>query len=156
MESDETIKECLRRINRITVLFSRELDYPGYTFNELSVLGSIVRNPGIIARDICGYNLIDRGYLSKILKKLDQNSLIVRIPDKHPPFEKVLYVTLLGEEVYSEAEQLIDKSISDRLSVFQDAECKAFYKCASEMLGYLKKMEPDSTRTSSESENEQE
>lgn len=143
MENNELIKEGLRRINRTTVLFSREFDYPGYTFNELNVLGTVVRHPGMIAHDICEYNVIDRGYLSKILKKLEQSGLIIRVSEKRPPFEKVLSVTPLGETVYSEIEKLVDRSIAERLSALTEAERAAFNNCVSELVGYLEIIVPD-------------
>ena len=62
LENDEMIKEGLRKINRAIAIFSRNFDYPGYTFNEMNILGTIVRNPGMIARDICEYNVIDFYY----------------------------------------------------------------------------------------------
>ena len=96
MGNDEIVKEGLRKINRAIAIFSRDFDYPGYTFNEMNILGTIVRNSGIIARDICKFNVIDRGYLSRILKKLEQNGFILRTAERRPPFEKFLSVTPLA------------------------------------------------------------
>ncbi len=143
MTEFELIKEGLRKINRMMTLFNRKFEYPGYTFNELSILGTVFRHPGIIARDICGYNVIDRGYLSKILKKLEHNGLILRTAEKRPPFEKALSVTPLGKKVYSEAELLVDRNIMTFLSALSDSEQEAFYGCLSEMAGYLRKIVPD-------------
>ena len=143
MGNDEIVKEGLRKINRAIAIFSRSFDYPGYSFNEMNILGTIVRNPGIIARDICEYNVIDRGYLSRILKKLEQNGLILRTAEKRPPFEKVLSVTPLGEKAYSEAELLVDRCIAEWLSVLNESEQTAFYGCVSEQVRYLRKIVPD-------------
>jgi len=109
----------------------------------MNILGTIVRNPGIIARDICEYNVIDRGYLSRILQKPEQNGLILRTAERRPPFEKVLSVSPLGEKAYSEAELLVDQTIAERLSVMHESEREAFYCCAGELLQYMKKMVPD-------------
>ena len=133
MENDEIVKEGLRKINHAIATFSRNFDYPGYTFNEMKILGTIVRNPGIIARDICEYNVIDRGYLSRILKKLEQNGLILRTAERRPPFEKILSVTPLGEKAYSEAELLVDQTIAERIAVMHESEREAFYYCAREL-----------------------
>lgn len=143
MQSDELVKDGLRRISRATALFGRGFHYPGYTFNELNVLGTIVRHPGMIARDICGYNVIDRGYLSKILKKLEQDGLIVRVTEKRPPFEKFLSAAPRGERVYREAERLVDQNIEERLSVLRGQERASFDDCVSEMVRYLKIIMPD-------------
>jgi DNA-binding MarR family transcriptional regulator len=143
LENEEIVKEGLRKISRTIASFSRNFDYPGYTFNEMIILGTIVRNPGIIARDICEYNVIDRGYLSRILKKLEQNGFILRTAERRPPFEKILSVTPLGEKAYSEAELLIDQAIAERISVMRESEREAFYYCARELLQYLKKIVPD-------------
>ena len=143
MENDETVKAGLRKINRAIAIFSRNFEYPGYTFNEMNILGTVVRNPGIIARDICEYNVIDRGYLSRILKKLEQNGLILRTAERRPPFEKILSVTPLGEKVYSEAELLVDQTIAERLSVMHETEREVFYDCARELLQYMNKIVPD-------------
>ena len=143
MENDVIVKEGLRRINRTVATFSRNFDYPGYTFNEMNILGTIARNPGIIARDICEYNVIDRGYLSRILKKLELNGLILRTAERRPPFEKILSVTPLGEKVYSEVELLVDQTIAERLSVMRESEREAFYYYANGLSRYMNKIVPD-------------
>jgi len=56
--NDETVKEGLQKINRTAAILSRNFDDPGYTFNEMNIRCTIVRNSGIIARDICEYNVI--------------------------------------------------------------------------------------------------
>lgn len=153
MENDEIIKEGLRRVNRATAAFSRSFDYQGYTFHEMNILGTIVRNPGIIARDICEYNVIDRGYLSRILKKLEQDGLILRTAERRPPFEKVLSVTPLGEKAYSETELLVDRAIEERLSIMHGSERAAFFSCVTEMAQYLKRIVPDVPGDTAEEEN---
>jgi len=153
LENNETIKEGLRRINRATAMFGRNFDFPGYTFNEMNILGTIVRNPGIIARDICEYNVIDRGYLSRILKKLEQNGLIQRTAERRPPFEKILSVTPLGEKAYSEAELLVDQAIAQRLSVMHESEREAFYYGVRGLLQYMKKIVPDVPKGNADEEN---
>lgn len=140
------IKDGLRRINPATAIFGGDFDYLGYTFNKMNIRGTIVRNPGMIARDICGYNVIDRGYLSRILKKLEQNGLILRTAERRPPFEKLLSVTPLGEKAYSEAERLVDRAIAERLSAMRESEREAFMRCAAEMVQYLNRIVPDAPR----------
>ena len=152
LESGEQIKESLRKANCLTAIISREVHYPGYTFHELNVLGAIVRHPGMIARDICGYNVMDPGYLSKILKKMEQNGLILRIVDKRPPFEKTLSVTPLGEKVYSEAELLVDHSIAERLAALDESERAAFSDCITKLLHYLQKIAPDTPAPAADAE----
>ena len=147
------IKDGLRRINPATAIFGGDFDYLGYTFNKMNIRGTIVRNPGMIARDICRYNVIDRGYLSRILKKLELNGLILRTAERYPPFEKLLSVTPLGEEAYSEAEQLVDQTIAERLSVMHESEREAFFNCVIEMVQYMKKIVPDAPKGNVDEEN---
>lgn len=139
----ELIKEALRRIYRTTAIFSSNFDYPGYTFNEMNILGTIARHPGIIAQHISEYKAIDRGYLSKILKKLEQNGLITRVQAGRPPFEKLLYVTETGRKTYLQVEEMVDKCIEDHLSVVSTAEERAFFKCVEELSGYMEDIIPD-------------
>jgi len=147
------IKDGLRRINPATAIFGGDFDYLGYTFNKMNIRGTIVRNPGMIARDICRYNVIDRGYLSRILKKLEQKGLILRTAERRPPFEKILSVTPLGEKAYSEAELLVDQAIAERISVMRESEREAFYCGARELLQYMKKIVPDVPKGNADEEN---
>ena len=147
------IKDGLRRISQATAIFSRNFDYQGYTFNKMNIRGTIVRNPGMIARDICRYNVIDRGYLSRILKKLEQNGFILRTAERHPPFEKLLSVTPLGKKAYAEAELLVDQTIAERLSVMHESEREAFFNCVIEMAQYMKKIVPDVPTDNADAEN---
>jgi DNA-binding MarR family transcriptional regulator len=152
LENYEKIKEGLRKISRATAMFSKSFDFPGYTFHEMNILGTIVRNPGMIARDICEYNVMDRGYLSRILRKLESNGLILRTAERRPPFEKILSVTPLGEKAYSKAEQLVDQAIAERLSVMHESEREAFDCCLTATLQYMKKIVPDAPRDHAEEE----
>lgn len=139
----DSVKEVMRRFYRTTAIFNRTFSYPGFTLNEAVVLGVIVRHPGIIAHDISEYYAIDRGYLSKILKKLEANGLICRESQKRPPFEKLLFAAPSGEQTYREIEEIVDRSVDEHLSGLTEQELQEFLKSMSALLQSLYKVVPD-------------
>lgn len=139
----DSVKEVMRKFYRTTAIFNRDFRYPGYSLKEAIVLGIIVRHPGIIARDISGYYAIDRGHLSKILKKMEERGLIVREHRKRPPFEKLLSATPRGEQVCGEIGRLVDRSIEEHLSGLTKPERAEFFNNISALLDSLNKIIPD-------------
>lgn len=139
----ESLKIVMREFYCTAAIFSRDFYYPGYTFNEALVLDIIARHPGIIARDVSIMTSIDRGYLSKILKKLEQNGMILRRAGKHPPFEKSLSATAKGNKAYIELEAAVDDTIGKYLSVLDDKELKKFAATISQLEPQLHKIVPD-------------
>jgi len=139
----KSVKDVLRKFYRLTAIFSRNFSYPGFTLNEAIVLGTVARNPGIIAHDISEYYAIDRGYLSKILKKLESAGLIVRKNQKRPPFEKLLSVTSNGRKIYNEIENIVDRSIDEHLSGLAKNELGEFLNTISALMKSLNMIVPD-------------
>lgn len=141
--SDDSVKEVLRKFYRVIAIFSRDFRYPGYTLNDAVVLGIVARHPGIIASNISEYCAIDRGYLSKTLKKLESRGLVDRELQNRPPFEKLLNVTPLGVQIYNEIEELVDRSVDEHLSVLSDDEMRGFQNEIFALLQSLNKVVPD-------------
>ena len=118
----------MRQFYKAASEFIKNFRYSGYTFNEALVLDIIDRHQGIIARDISEYTVIDSGYLSKILKKLEKDGLIARNSAKRPPFEKALCTTKKGHKMAEELELMVDQNITEHLSNLSPAKRKAFFR----------------------------
>lgn len=143
MEDYEPIKRVMRAFYRAIAIFGQQFDYPGCSLNEAIIIGIVARNPGVIANEICGSIAIDRGYLSRLLKKLETEAVLTRMADEKPPFEKRIRLTAKGREIYRETSEILDESIGEHLRVMDDAERKAFFDNMEALDRDLKKLAPD-------------
>ena len=123
---------------RIVAKFSHEVQGSDFTFRDRLMLGTILRNPGVIAQDLVEYYDLDRGNLSKILKRLEAGGLIVRKSQNNRTFSKKLYVTARGREAWAEMQSLIDARLDGCMDRLPAEEQAAFEAGAEAMQGHLR------------------
>jgi len=116
----ENIKGIFRKVRFATAVYSREFSYAGFSLNEAFILSIIARYPDIIAKDIRSYISVDSGYLSRVLKKLDDESYIERKRNFASPHEKKIRLTRKGLKTYSDMQMFIDECIERYLSGLDD------------------------------------
>ncbi|MGN0071344.1 MAG: MarR family winged helix-turn-helix transcriptional regulator [Atopobiaceae bacterium] len=90
---------------------------------EADVLIEIGRHPGCTARDIAEELKLDKGYLSRILRRFEEDGLLRRTPDEQDGRCKRLGLTTRGTD---EAAVLIDEGralVGSILSGATDEEC---------------------------------
>jgi DNA-binding MarR family transcriptional regulator len=117
----------IRFFNRYYVPMMGLLDqrYLGSSWStmEADVLIEIGRYPGCAARDIAEELKLDKGYLSRILRRFEEDGLLRRTPDEQDARCKRLGLTAKGAD---EAAALIDEGrnlVGSILSGATDEEC---------------------------------
>lgn len=138
-----SIKAVMRRLYKVIATFDHEFDLYDYTLTESIVVGIIARNPGIIATNICDDIRIDKGQLSRILKKLEAKDVIERRTISAHTLEKHLELTLTGEKLYTEMQEMVDRSINEHLTALDEYEREDFLKNMEDMERQLMILVPD-------------
>ena len=79
MESEyESVKNVVRICCHVVAIYSKEFQPGEYSFTEAYTLGAIGRHPGVSAVQIADFVDMNKGYLSRIIKKLVSNGLVLR------------------------------------------------------------------------------
>ena len=141
----EAIKTILRRMYKVIVVFDHEFDFYDYTLNEGVIIGIIGRNPGITASDICSDIRIDKGHLSRILKKFEDRGVIERVFHDDRPHEKQIELTSDGIRLYEEIQEQYNDCIAERLQVLDADEHERFFENVEQFDRQMAELLPDST-----------
>jgi len=113
----ESVKNVVRICYHVVAIYSKEFQSGEYSFAESYTLGAIERHPGISAVQITEFVDMNKGYLSRIIKKLVSNGLVLkkRYPGRNGSMG--LYLTDNGRtfcrEMSRKADESIDRHIAD-------------------------------------------
>jgi DNA-binding MarR family transcriptional regulator len=124
----EGIKQVMRRLYKAIAVFNHEFDFYDYSLTEGVTIGIIARHSGIIAADICHEIKIDKGHLSRILKKLEARGVISRSAAPAGGQEKRIALTQEGRQLYDEMQTLVDRCIEKDLQVLAADDREDFLK----------------------------
>ena len=116
----------IRRFNRFYVqnigVYKEDYLAGAYSLLSVRVLFEIAGNPNFTAADIANLLEIDAGYLSRILKKLENRRVIERQPCKDDARRKTLSITELGQADLKKLHSTANKEVvtmTDGLSGLQ-------------------------------------
>jgi len=100
---------------RIGVLSQGLLDSP-YSLTEVRVMYEVAHRPGVTAGEL-GIELgLDRGYLSRILKRFEAQHLLARDPAAHDARRRHLRLTSAGRRVFAPLEQRSQRQVRAMLA----------------------------------------
>ena len=94
----EEIRRFNRYYNRIMGISKRYTDESKFSATEALILYEISNKPNCTAALLCELFSLDKGYLSRILKKFEGDELLQRIPSKEDKRVFLLFITKKGEE----------------------------------------------------------
>lgn len=134
--------ELIRRFNRLYTSDLHLLDshvlHTRWTFPEGRIIGAIGRTPGILARELCRLENMDKGYLSRILHSLDDRGLLYMEKDADDGRAKHLYLSAEGMKAFEELEQRSDEQAEELYRMFTKEEME---KITDAMKLYMRKKE---------------
>ncbi|OUM97222.1 MAG: MarR family transcriptional regulator [Thermobacillus sp. ZCTH02-B1] len=117
-DSEERIA-AVRRFHRF---FTRRLGalgegllHPPYSLTESRIICEIAIRDTVIAADLAKDLGLDRGYLSRMLVRLEQDGLIRKVPSPSDGRRRLLRLTPEGERVYARLEHLAKEEIAELL-----------------------------------------
>jgi len=142
----ESIKSVIRTCYHIIAVYSGEFKETGYSFTEIYTLAIIGYYPGIIASQIMEYIHLDRGYLSRVIKKLLQDDLIYIDDTTLNHRIKPLYLSDHGKEVFDSMEKKADESIERHIADASPDDKAEFFRLMKLLDENFKLVYPDTLR----------
>lgn len=110
----------IRKFNRFYTdligLLNNHLLDSDYSIAEARILFEIFTRGNIAATDIVGKLSLDKGYLSRILKKMSRDGLILKSPSETDARVVFISLTQKGLSVFNELNEASDLQISQLIS----------------------------------------
>ena len=107
---------AVRAFNRFfltqTGVLSEKVLYTSLSLTEARIVFELAHQDNLTAKDLCSGLRIDAGYLSRILKKLERQGLIIRARSQEDGRQRLLNLTAEGQKVFA----TIDKRASGEIS----------------------------------------
>ncbi len=136
------VKE-VRAFNRfytnIIGLLDKHILHSRYSLPEVRIMFELYHHEGLTASDIIALIDIDKGYMSRVLKKFEKNKLIVRVistTDKRVVF---LRLSAKGEKEFEVLNKASDQQVENLFKNLSDKECGALAQKMAEIQKLLTK-----------------
>jgi len=139
----ESVKNVIRTFYHVVAIYSKEFPYGEYSFTESYTLGAIGRHPGVSAVQITKFVDMNKGYLSRILKKLVSNGLVrrKRYPGRNGSMG--LYLTEKGIVLYQEMRSKADESIARHIADAPEEDRAEFLRLMEQLNENLRAVCPE-------------
>jgi len=112
----ESVKNVIRTFYHVVAIYSKEFQSSEYSFTETYILEAVGRHPGISAVQITEMVDMNKGYLSRIIKKLVSNGLVQRKRYSGRNGSMGLYLTENGVAMYQQMKKKADDSIARHIA----------------------------------------
>jgi len=133
----------LRAFNRfytnIIGLLDRHILNSNYSLPEVRILYELYHRSALTASDIIALFDIDKGYLSRILKKFEKSKLINKINSPSDKRASVIQLSPKGKKEFEILNRASDKQIEKFLKNLPDKDCDELIKKINEAQKLLKK-----------------
>jgi DNA-binding MarR family transcriptional regulator len=120
------IKE-IRAFNRfytnIIGLLDRHILNSSYSLPEVRILFELYHNAGLTASGIIALIDIDKGYLSRIVKKFENNNLISKVSSPTDKRTALLKLTAKGKKEFEILNNSSDKQVETIFKLLSQKEC---------------------------------
>ncbi len=130
---EKEIRDKIRQFNRYytAVLGVLNRRYLGCRFSlpETRIIQAIFHNPNCNANDIVKLLNIDKGYLSRLLKKFEQHNLIVRLTSASDRRSELLKLTDDGISVFHQIDVIADASVEDMCRGLSEDQLSELVDC---------------------------
>ena len=139
----EPVKSVIRTCHHVLAVYSKEFQETGYSFTETYVLMTIGRHPGILANQITEYIDMNKGYLSRVIKRLAQDGLVFADNAASRQSTKPLYLSNAGKELFDRMEEKADESIARHIADAAPKDKTAFFRLMKALDKNLRLIYPD-------------
>jgi DNA-binding MarR family transcriptional regulator len=99
----------------------------------------VCHNDGIKASDLMILLAIDKGYLSRLLKKMEGQRLINRVTDKTDRRAMCLQLTVKGKKEYEKLNTAAESVMRKMFSALSDLECERLVQKMKEIRQLMQK-----------------
>lgn len=128
------IKKFNRFYIRMMGLFNLYTDESSYSATEALILFEIHSFPDCTASHLSEYFLFDKGYISRIIKKFEENQVISRVPSKEDRRKQYLEITQAGKEDLDELMSKANLNVENMVKDISEVEL-------SELISSMNKIE---------------
>jgi len=142
----ESVKNVVRICYHIVAIYSKEFQSGEYSFTESYTLGAIGRNPGVSAVQITEFVDMNKGYLSRIIKKLVSDGLVVRKRYPGRNGSMGLYLTDNGRAFCQEMRRKADESIARHIADAPQDDKVEFFRLMERLDKNLQKVYPEARK----------
>jgi DNA-binding MarR family transcriptional regulator len=138
----ELVKQ-VRAFNRfytnIIGLLDKHILNSEYSLPEVRIMFELYYNSKLTASDIIALIDIDKGYLSRILKKFEKSKLIYKAESETDRRTVFLRLSAKGKKEFEVLNQASDQQIEGLLKTLSDKECQELTQRMSEIQKLLNK-----------------
>ncbi len=143
----EAVKNVIRAFYHIVAIYSKEFQSGEYSFMESYTLGAIGRHPGVSAAQITEFVDMNKGYLSRIIKKLVANGLVLRKRYPGRNGSMGLYLTDNGKALCQSMRKKADESIARHIMDAPEKDKAEFFSLMEQLNKNLQIVYPDARKT---------
>lgn len=135
-----TVRSFNRSYTRQIGLLEEGLLKSEFSLTEVRVLHELAHAGGLFATDLARDLSLDRGYLSRLLKKLEHRGLVTREPSKQDGRQAVLALSAEGRRAFDRLDQAAHDEVNlllDRLTDVQQVQLVKAMSTIQRLLGDL-------------------
>ncbi|MBS4534999.1 winged helix-turn-helix transcriptional regulator [Clostridium sp. D2Q-14] len=134
----EDIGKYLGMIHRLHImLIDKKLESHDITHSHFFLLLSVYDNEGITQNDLCELYKIDKGAVSKGIKKLIEENLVVKLKDSEDKRKQLIYVTEKAKKIEKEIKGVLGLVEDDITKEISEEELDAFVDVINKILNNL-------------------
>lgn len=122
MSMTENVRIFNRYYSKLLGVFDKKILGTAFSLTEGRIIGEIARNKNCTANSIARDLSIDRGYMSRILEKLEKEDIILRKISPDDQRKKGLSLTAYGKEMNVLLERKSNESVEELLNGLSDGE----------------------------------
>lgn len=135
----QKIRAFNRFYTNVIGLLDRHILNSDYSLIEARILFELYHNKDLTSSDIIELVDIDKGYLSRILKKFESNSLINKVSSSKDKRITALQLTETGRMEYGVLDKASDTQVKNLFGNLSDKECDELVKKITEIQVLIKK-----------------
>ncbi|TAH21593.1 MAG: MarR family transcriptional regulator [Cytophagales bacterium] len=138
-EQIDEIRDFNRFYAKVIGLLDKTFLNSEYSLTEVRVLLEIYKQSGILANDIMNSLQIDKGYLSRILKKFEKKQMITKKQSDTDRRAIYLELTEFGKKEFLEVDTATNLQIDTIFSHFSEAEQQTLIENMNKIKNILQK-----------------
>jgi len=142
MSQNEEMIQAIRAFNRyytrLIGLLDGNLLYSGYSLTEARILYEIYTDQWATASNMINVLGMDKGYLSRILKKLQKDGLVGKQQSKTDARISLLHLTEKGLTIFRELNQLSNQQVNILITPLPTADQNKLITHMKEIMKILK------------------
>lgn len=127
MDNKQEVVECIRKFNRFYTVLLGFLNQnylgTGYSVTETRILFEISRQEGISAKQLCDLLKLDKSYMSRMIRSLENNGIIYREVAASDKRRNCVYLTDKGRTEVLGLVETTNKDIYQLIETFDMDVC---------------------------------